>query len=127
MKSNESIDIVLAEDDFNILLSLEFILESKGFSLELAQNGKEALDKIISLKPKVAILDYMMPELTGLEVTQKIKKELDLDIYVILLTARSADEDIKQAKEAGADTYLCKPYNPDKLLEIVSKVLKKGE
>jgi DNA-binding response OmpR family regulator len=119
------VDILIAEDDINILLSLEFILKSQNYSVVTAEKGSEALDKIEKLQPRIAILDVMIPEMNGFEISRRVKNESNLDIFIILLTARGSDEDFQKGKEVGADEYLLKPYNPDRLLEIIENVLAK--
>jgi len=125
LKKDCKTQILLAEDDVNVLLSLEFILKSQGYAVETAVNGREALEKIQASRPEIAILDVTMPELNGFEVSREIKKRLGFSVYVILLTARSSDEDRRTGEESGVDEYLLKPYNPDKLLESIEKQIKK--
>lgn len=123
MHNKERVEVLLAEDDLNVLLSLEFILKNHGYIVKTTQNGKEALEKIQKYMPQVVILDRNMPQMTGLEVAYQVKKVLKLPCYLIILTAESKEEDQKQW---GVDEYLLKPYNPDQLIKIIQTQIKKN-
>mgnify|MGYP001179615586 CR=1 FL=1 len=123
LHNKERLEVLLAEDDLNVLLSLEFILKNHGYTVKTAQNGKEALEKIQKHTPQVIILDRNMPQMTGFEVAYQVKKVLKLSCYLIVLTAESKEENQEQW---GVDQYLLKPYNPDKIINIIQTHIKKN-
>lgn len=109
--------ILIAEDDTVSRRMLEAILVKWGYEVVITSNGTEALQIFQSEDPpKLAILDWMMPEMDGLDVCKKIRGNPDLDsIYVILLTARGQKGDIVVGLEAGANDYITKPFDRDEL------------
>lgn len=109
--------ILIAEDDGDIRDLLKLYLESEGFEILLAENGKAALDLVEMHRPQLAILDIMMPEMNGLEVTQNLREKTMMPI--LILSARDQDHDKILGLNIGADDYLTKPFNP---LEVVARV-----
>jgi DNA-binding response OmpR family regulator len=106
--------VLVADDDADILSLVRLRLERSGYSVVSARNGAEALELARERRPDLAILDVAMPELTGLEVTQRLREE-HLDVPVILLTARARDVDVAAGADAGADVYVTKPFSPQEL------------
>lgn len=99
-------------------------LEDEGVELLFAENGREALELIESERPNLVFLDVMMPEMNGMEVCFKVKKELSLDgVYIILLTAKGQEVDRQKGLEMGANKYMTKPFDPDEMLEIAEEIL----
>ena len=119
--------ILIVDDDSDIralvIATLEE-LENYGVELLTAENGEEALDIIKTKTPNLVILDVMMPGIRCFEVCKTVKNELGLtDIFVLFLTAQSQQDDRQRGDNAGADGYITKPFNPDELLKLVSKIL----
>lgn len=114
MKQNK---VLIAEDDKDILEILTLYLESNGFEIYSANNGKEALDIINQGKIDVALVDIMMPIMNGYEVIKKVRK--DSNIPIIIISAKNMEEDKILGLDIGADAYVTKPFNP---LEIVATV-----
>jgi DNA-binding response OmpR family regulator len=112
--------VMVVEDDFRVRHLIVGYLKKEGYSIIEAQNGKEALDKFRPGKIDLIILDLMMPELDGLAVCSAIRKQSKL--YIIMLTARSQEEDKLLGYDIGADDYITKPFSP-KLLMAKVKVL----
>jgi DNA-binding response OmpR family regulator len=106
--------VLVADDDADILSLVRVRLERSGYAVLSARNGVEALDLARERRPDLAILDVSMPELSGLEVTKRLREE-QLDLPVILLTARARDADVAAGAEAGADVYVTKPFSPQEL------------
>ena len=106
--------VLIADDDVDILSLVRVRLERAGYKVISARNGVEALDLVRERHPDLAILDVAMPEMTGLEVTRRMREE-NLDVPVILLTARARDVDVAAGAEAGADVYVTKPFSPQEL------------
>ncbi len=120
--------ILIVDDESHIRMLIEQTLEDledEGVELLFAENGRQALELIQQEKPDLVFLDVMMPEMNGMEVCQKVKKELKLDdVYIILLTAKGQEVDRQKGLEMGADKYMTKPFDPDEMLEIAEEILK---
>ena len=106
-----------------ILQSLED-LEDQGVELLTAENGNVALEIIQEEKPDLVFLDVMMPAMNGFDVCRTIKRDLKLDIYVIMLTAKGQEVDKQRGEEVGADIYMTKPFDPDDLLHKAQHILR---
>ena len=119
--------ILIVDDESHIRMLIEQTLEDledEGVELLFAENGRQALELIQQEKPDLVFLDVMMPEMNGMEVCQKVKKELKLDeVYIILLTAKGQEVDRQKGLEMGADKYMTKPFDPDEMLEIAEEIL----
>jgi len=119
--------ILVADDEVYIRALLVQTLEdfeSVGVELLSVGSGQEAWDVAQVERPDLAILDVMMPGLSGYEVCQRIRSDPVLShTYVIMLTARGQEVDRLRSVEVGADEYVTKPFDPDYLIERVAKVL----
>ena len=109
--------ILIAEDDADIRDLLRLYLESEGFSVIEACDGEEAMRKANSAAPDLAILDVMMPRMNGLELTKALRRVSAIPI--LILSARSTDNDKILGLNLGADDYIAKPFNP---MEVVARV-----
>ncbi|MDN3642261.1 response regulator [Lutimonas halocynthiae] len=120
--------ILIVDDEAHIRMLIEQTLEDledEGVELLLAENGEQALELIQKEEPNLVFLDVMMPKMNGMEVCQKVKKELKLShVYIILLTAKGQEVDRQKGLEMGADRYMTKPFDPDEMLSIAEEVLK---
>ena len=110
-------NILIAEDDFTSRSILAMMLEKHGYKVMATVNGAEAWDAMQQPDaPKLAILDWMMPEMDGIEVCRNVRAlKTDQPPYIIMLTPRDGKADVVAGLEAGADDYLAKPYDPDEL------------
>ena len=119
--------ILIVDDEISVRLLLEEALESlekEEVEILIAKNGTEALEIIQQEKPKLVFLDIIMPKMSGLEVCNIVKNQLELsDIYIIMLTANGQEIDKQQGSEVGADLYLTKPFRAKNVLEISRDVL----
>ena len=115
--------ILLVDDEPHVLEVLRVTLEDLGFRTLEAADGPGALNVARQEKPDLVVLDVMLPSMSGLEVCRTLK-ESDSDTPVILLTARSGEDDEKAGMDAGADRYLTKPFSPLTLLTEVVKLLR---
>lgn len=122
----KKLNILLAEDDENLGQLLFTYLQGKGFSVNLARNGKLAYEKFTRTKTKFdfLILDVMMPEMDGFTLAKEIR-EIDKQVPVLFLTAKSMKEDKLQGFELGADDYLTKPFSMEELLARMNTILKR--
>ncbi|MDO8447171.1 MAG: response regulator [Deltaproteobacteria bacterium] len=113
-------DILVVDDEPYIQRSLSFVLRKEGFQVEVASNGEEGLKKARELKPKVILLDVMMPKLNGFNTCRAIKSDNELkESYVILLTGKGQEIDKERAIKEGANEFMSKPFSPK---EIVTKI-----
>lgn len=110
-------NILVCDDDKEIVNAIEIYLEKEGYQIYKAYNGKEALKIIDSTELHLVILDIMMPELDGISVAEKVRK--DKAIPIIMLSAKSEDYDKIKGLNVGADDYITKPFNP---MELVARV-----
>lgn len=110
-------NILVCDDDKEIVNAIEIYLEKEGYQIYKAYNGKEALKISDSTELHLVILDIMMPELDGISVAEKVRK--DKAIPIIMLSAKSEDYDKIKGLNVGADDYITKPFNP---MELVARV-----
>ena len=109
--------ILIVDDDATILDLLDDLLTDAGYQVTRASGGREALQLFDSGRFQLAIVDWQMPEIDGLELLKTIRSSIKgMHIYAILLSGRIEQEDIVAGLSAGADDYLCKPFNPNELL-----------
>ena len=117
--------ILLAEDDLTLRRTVKLNFEREGWFVIEAENGEEALQMAKEHYLDAAVLDVMMPKMNGMEVCQKVKKELKLShVYIIFLTAKGQEVDRQKGLEMVADRYMTKPFDPDEMLTIAEEVLK---
>ena len=120
--------ILIADDEAHIRVLMEQTLEDledEGVELLIASNGEEALAMIRSELPELAFLDVMMPKMNGFEVCEAVKNDPELrKTFIIILTAKGQEFDIKKGKEVGADLYMTKPFDPDVIVQRAVEVLK---
>jgi two-component system, cell cycle response regulator len=111
------VKILIADDDALSRRLLEKILDRAGYEVTAVANGREAVERLAGPDaPRLALLDWMMPELDGLGVCRQVRKGRDQPyVYMVLLTARESKADIVAGLESGADDYLVKPFNADEL------------
>lgn len=121
--------LLIVDDEAHIRMLIEQTLEDledEGVELLFAENGEQALQLIQKEKPNLVFLDVMMPKMNGMEVCQKVKKELKLEnVYIILLTAKGQEVDRQKGLDMGADRYMTKPFDPDEMLSIAQEILKR--
>lgn len=116
--------VLVADDDPDILDLVRYRLERSGYAVATATDGVEALRLADELSPALAVLDVMMPALTGFEVTRRLRETpATAGIPVILLTARAQEADVQEGFANGADDYLRKPFSPRELSARVQAIL----
>ena len=116
--------ILIADDEPNILISLEFLMKREGFDVTVARDGIEALAAIVDQRPDLVLLDVMMPGKTGFEVCQEVRAQDALkDIRILMLTAKGRDTDIAKGLALGADAYMTKPFSTRELVLKVREML----
>lgn len=116
--------LLVADDDEDILALVQLRLSRSGFEVIVARDGEEALRLAQERHPDLAVLDWMMPKSSGLEVLRAIRANPDTThIPVVLLTARASETDVQEGLDAGADDYIAKPFSPQELAARVHSIL----
>ncbi len=116
--------VLIVDDEQDIVESLKFVLDSEGYDCYTAYNGEDGLKSAKELLPDLIILDIMMPKMNGYKVSRLLKFDKKYkDIPIIMLTARSQEEDKLIGEETGADEYITKPFDLDYVVEKVKGYL----
>jgi DNA-binding response OmpR family regulator len=116
--------VLIADDEPNIVMSLEFLMRSEGYVVSVAEDGEQALQEIVEFRPDLVLLDVMMPKLDGFEVLQRLRNDSSLpQPAVIVLTARGRDAEAAKGLALGADRYVTKPFATADLVAQVREVL----
>ncbi|MBW8875674.1 MAG: response regulator transcription factor [Acidobacteria bacterium] len=116
--------ILIIEDDRKTSAAVKLYLESAGFEVALAFDGRQGLEAARSLRPDLVVLDVMLPQVDGLEVCRTLQAESE--VPVILLTARTTEADKLRGLDLGADDYVTKPFSPRELVARVRAVLRRA-
>jgi CheY-like chemotaxis protein len=113
--------ILVVEDDARNIFALSSVLEPLGGTVLIARNGREALNRLDSKPlPDIVLMDIMMPEMDGFEAMQQIRRNPDLrDLPIIALTAKAMPDDQQRCLAAGANDYITKPIDVDKLVSLI--------
>jgi DNA-binding response OmpR family regulator len=120
--------VVVADDDPDIVDILKFNLEAAGYDVLTASDGAAARDLILASVPDLVVLDIMMPKMDGLEVLTVIKAHAQTrQIPVVMLTAKTSDNDLWQGWDAGADYYITKPFDLEELLRFIGYLQVNGQ
>ena len=125
MMSDEA-HILVVDDDARLRALLSRYLSGEGFRVTTAENVTDARAKLRAVNPDMLVLDVMMPDESGLTLTESIRAEQGHDLPVLLLTARGAPEDRIAGFEAGADDYLGKPFEPRELVLRIRAMLRRS-
>lgn len=116
--------ILIADDEPNIVISLEFLLKREGYEVVVAHNGAEALERVRCERPGLAILDVMMPLRNGFEVCQDLRQDPEFkDLRIMMLTAKGRDTEVSKGLALGADVYMTKPFSTRELLAKVKALI----
>ena len=116
--------ILVAEDDEKQAELIRLYLEREGWSVMVVHDGRTALERVRRNPPDLVVLDVMMPRMDGLDVTRVLRQETD--IPVVMVTARSTEDDLLLGLELGADDYVTKPFSPRELVARVRAVLRRS-
>ena len=115
--------VLIADDEPNIVLSLEFIMRKSGFETAVARDGQEALDLVEEFRPDLLLLDTMMPRRDGYEVCQTLRAAGWDDLKIVMLTAKGRDTEVAKGLAVGADSYVKKPFSTRELVDHVNELL----
>lgn len=116
--------VLIADDEPNIVISLEFLMKRAGYAVLVARNGSEALDMIRRSHPRLVLLDATMPGLSGFDVCEAVRADAEVrDTRILMLTAKGRETDRARGVGAGADAYMTKPFSTRDLVETVRTML----
>jgi DNA-binding response OmpR family regulator len=116
--------VLIADDEPNILISLEYLMKREGHQVIVARDGIQALEGIRREKPDLVLLDVMMPGKSGFEVAQAVRADESLaGVRILMLTAKGRDTDVAQGLGLGADAYMTKPFATQELAAKVREML----
>jgi two-component system phosphate regulon response regulator PhoB len=119
--------VLVVEDEAALATMLRYNLEKQGFRVEEAADGQEALTRIAETQPDLVLLDWMLPVMSGIEVCRQIRRRpATRDLPVILVTARTEDQDAVRGLNTGADDYITKPFSMDFLLARMRALLRRS-
>ena len=121
---NNKKTILAVDDESSILDLLKFNLEKEGFNFISAEDGEEGINKVLNEKPDLLLLDVMIPKMDGLSVCKKIRQE-NINIPIIMLSARGEEIDKVLGLEIGADDYIKKPFSPREVIARIKANLRK--
>ena len=116
--------VLIADDEANIVVSLEFLMNREGHLVSVARDGDAALAAIRELRPDLVLLDVMMPGRSGFEVCQAVRADESLaGVKILMLSAKGRDTDLAKGSALGADAYMTKPFATRELAERVRELL----
>jgi DNA-binding response OmpR family regulator len=116
--------VLIADDEPNIVISLEFLLEQAGYRVLVAHDGQEALEAIRRQPPDLVLLDVMLPRLSGFDVCQKIRENPQWQhMRIVMLTAKGREVEISKGLALGANAYITKPFSTQELLAQIGAQL----
>ena len=116
--------VLIADDEPNIVISLEFLMKREGHAVTIARDGLAALEAIRRHRPDLVLLDVMMPGMTGFDVCQAVRADDSLAaVKILLLTAKGRDTDTAKGLALGADAYMTKPFSTKELAARVRELL----
>jgi len=118
--------ILVVDDESAIRSMLAFNLRRAGFEVSEAHDGATAREQIANTRPDLVLMDWMLPDISGLEMTRTLKRAEEFqDLPVIMLTARTQEQDKINGLDSGADDYITKPFSPRELISRVNAVLRR--
>ena len=122
-----STTILIADDEPNIVISLEYLLQREGYHVLVARDGQEALDTVDLMRPDLVLLDVMLPKVSGFDVCQKLRANPALaGMRIVMLTAKGRDVEMSKGMALGADAYITKPFSTQDLLAQIRAQLEAG-
>ena len=119
--------VLVVDDEMAIRDMIAFALDRAGMQVQVAADAREALDSITRQRPDIILMDWMMPGVSGIELTRRLRREpFTQDIPIIMLTARVTEDDKVAGLEAGTDDYVIKPFSPRELLARIRAVMRRS-
>lgn len=122
-----SVDILIVEDEPSILDSLDFILKRAGWNISAVTDGDAAIAAVSELRPKVLVLDVMLPKKSGFEVLKHLRAQpTSKDLPILMLTAKGQQQDRRIAEELGANGFVTKPYSNSEVVDAVRQLMEQA-
>jgi two-component system phosphate regulon response regulator PhoB len=119
--------VLIVEDEAPLLTLLRYNLEKQGFRVDEAADGQEALLRVAEARPDVMLLDWMLPSLSGIEVCRQLRRRTETrDLPIIMVTARTEDQDAVRALDIGADDYIAKPFAMEHVIARIRALLRRS-
>ncbi|WP_127143059.1 response regulator [Pelagibacterium montanilacus] len=119
-----ALDVLIAEDEPSILEALDFVLKKAGWTIGSVMDGEVVVDTVRRLRPRMLVLDVMLPKRSGFEVLKQIRADASTaKLPVLVLTAKGQQQDRRVAEELGADIFVTKPYSNVEVVEAVRSLL----
>jgi len=116
--------VLIADDEANIVVSLEFLMKREGHRVSVVRDGEAALATIRAERPDLVLLDVMMPGKSGFEVCQAVRADESLaSVKIVMLSAKGRDTDLAKGSALGADAYMTKPFSTRELADKVRELL----
>ena len=120
--------IFIIEDEASIIQLIQHNLEKEGFIVSSSVNGNDGLKELKKFQPNLLLLDWMLPDFSGIEVCKNIRKDISLkNLPIIMLTAKGEEEDKIKGLDSGVDDYLTKPFSFNELLARIKAVLRRAD
>ena len=120
--------VFLVEDDQSIITLVEYNLKKEGFKVSVSSDGEDALKEIKNQEPDLILLDWMLPNLSGIDICKSLRKDKKFqDLPIIMLTAKGQEEDKVSALNAGADDYITKPFGHSELVARINALLRRSK
>jgi len=118
--------ILIIEDEKNIIMTLKMMLTKAGYEVSFASNGLEGLNLAMETEPDLILLDLVLPKMNGYLVCEAIREKWDQkEMPILIMSAKTQNEDIDRAYRAGANTYVTKPFSKDDIMEQIQEYLSK--
>jgi DNA-binding response OmpR family regulator len=119
--------ILIADDEPNIVISLEYLLQRDGYRVVVTRDGQEALDAIAASPPDLVLLDVMLPRVSGFDVCQTVRENPALaGMPIVMLTAKGREVEVSKGMALGANAYITKPFSTQELLAQIQALLGAG-
>ena len=119
--------VLIVEDEAPLLTLLRYNLEKQGFRVDEAADGQEVLLRVAEARPDIMLLDWMLPSLSGIEVCRQLRRRTETrDLPIIMVTARTEDQDAVRALDIGADDYIAKPFAMEHVIARIRALLRRS-
>ena len=126
--TEKRVNVLIVDDESAIRDMVRYVLGKSGMQVQCADSGREALDKINEQPPDILLVDWMMPNMSGPELTRRLRKNpVTAEIPIIMLTAKASEDDKVSGLNAGADDYVVKPFLPRELTARINAVLRRSD